>query len=386
MSQALDPKTKEPVAPVAKLPSLIQGERFKIAKGTYRVERKIKDIENCRFYLVACIDDKERDKKFEVKVQFKDNPSGYWRKFKNEVPILEKAKKYEDQLPNLVHMFDHGEIGDIEVIVLPFFPHDLDKMYKFMGKFSQEEAYKISCQCADGLKQLHSMEVFHGSVRLSSYVMTSNEIVKLTDFGHTYNNQTDDEAPKVLTDAFIKPNEYSARGAHMNWLGSYKDDLESLGYCIVALFYRRGLEWRRAGRSKLMLKMKKKFMSEPAEHLDSEKYPSSMHKIFLQAEAMKRTDKIDYSLLTRTLTTCAEEMKLAQDAKDQMYGFINRRQPSKEYVGSRSRDSNEVSSDDENKKQIKGGTLRKRSRTPDCVKPVEGQGNRSSQDEVPKKT
>ncbi|CAD5226923.1 unnamed protein product [Bursaphelenchus xylophilus] len=351
MSQP-DKKIKEPICPTIKLPELIQGERLKGAKGSYRVEKKLKDIENCRIYLVFLNDDKENDKKMEAKIQTKGESSGFWRRFKNEIAILEAAKRYEERCPNLVHIQDKGELRDIEFIILPHFSHDVEKLYKFLGKFNPEETYKISYHMAEGLRQLHAMDVFHGYIRLGCYVVSGTEQIKLTDFGHSYTSQTDQDRPKEI-DAYIKPHEYSARCAHVSIMGAYKDDLESLGYCIASLLHRRALPWRRA-RPKLMLKLKKKFMSNPSESLEADKVPPSFHKIFNLVETTRRDEKINFNAVFQILDSCALEMKVPLESKDIYFGMLQRKQPSKEYSGSHSKETSGDETKSKDNLELKG--------------------------------
>ncbi|KJA27528.1 hypothetical protein HYPSUDRAFT_94938, partial [Hypholoma sublateritium FD-334 SS-4] len=75
-------------------------------------------------------------------------------------------------------VFDHGHYYE----VMEFAPFDLFSVV-MSGKMCRPEIYCVFRQICDGVEYLHEMGLAHRDLKLDNCVMTSENVVKLIDFG-----------------------------------------------------------------------------------------------------------------------------------------------------------------------------------------------------------
>ncbi|KDR81519.1 hypothetical protein GALMADRAFT_221383 [Galerina marginata CBS 339.88] len=84
--------------------------------------------------------------------------------------------------PNIIEtvdiVFDHGHYYE----VMEFAPFDLFSVV-MSGKMCRPEIYCVFRQICDGVEYLHEMGLAHRDLKLDNCVMTSDNVVKLIDFG-----------------------------------------------------------------------------------------------------------------------------------------------------------------------------------------------------------
>ncbi|KAF8969993.1 hypothetical protein BDZ97DRAFT_1793829 [Flammula alnicola] len=84
--------------------------------------------------------------------------------------------------PNIIEtvdiVFDHGHYYE----VMEFAPYDLFSVV-MSGKMCRPEIYCVFRQICDGVEYLHEMGLAHRDLKLDNCVMTTDNVVKLIDFG-----------------------------------------------------------------------------------------------------------------------------------------------------------------------------------------------------------
>ena len=71
---------------------------------------------------------------------------------------------------------------------MEYAPYDLFSVV-MSGSMSRPEIYCVFRQICDGVSYLHGMGLAHRDIKLDNCVMTTNNIVKLIDFGIAYQEE-----------------------------------------------------------------------------------------------------------------------------------------------------------------------------------------------------
>ena len=92
----------------------------------------------------------------------------------NKCPNIIKNYAFFEKNRNLYIINEFAKDGDLQ---------DLIKAYKFLGKtIKKQRLWNIFLQCASSLKYIHSKNIIHRNIRLENFLMTDNEVIKLTNF------------------------------------------------------------------------------------------------------------------------------------------------------------------------------------------------------------
>jgi serine/threonine protein kinase len=116
-----------------------------------------------------------------------------------------------------------------------------DSLSNYKKKWSLIELVKITIKMLETLRHIHSKGYLHRDIKPSNFVLhPSNDIndgVFCIDFGLAIKH------PKEQGySSFCGTETFASIAAHEGTVQSWKDDLESLVYCIIAL-HRNGLKW-----------------------------------------------------------------------------------------------------------------------------------------------
>jgi serine/threonine protein kinase len=86
--------------------------------------------------------------------------------------------------PNIVHVYDFGEEGDISFIVMEYIAgRDLKSLIEAKEKFELKETLRMICELLDALDFAHAAGVVHRDIKPANMMLDAQRRVKLTDFG-----------------------------------------------------------------------------------------------------------------------------------------------------------------------------------------------------------
>jgi serine/threonine protein kinase len=100
-------------------------------------------------------------------------------KFQNEARSIANLTH-----PNIITVHDVGSDGQTHYIVMELVDgQDLKKVINTVGALPLERALNLAIQICDGLGFAHRTGIVHADVKPQNILLTSNDIVKVTDFG-----------------------------------------------------------------------------------------------------------------------------------------------------------------------------------------------------------
>ncbi|MFN3761871.1 MAG: Stk1 family PASTA domain-containing Ser/Thr kinase [Anaerolineae bacterium] len=86
--------------------------------------------------------------------------------------------------PNVVTVYDVGQDGNLHYIVMEYVEgEDLKSLIRRVGRLSVEQAVDIAYQIAAGVGHAHKMGIIHCDIKPQNVLVTSEGMVKVTDFG-----------------------------------------------------------------------------------------------------------------------------------------------------------------------------------------------------------
>jgi len=134
---------------------------------------------------------------------------------------------------NIVNIYDTGIEDGIYYIVMEYIKGETLKDYiKSKGSLDEQETIRISRQIAEALKQAHSNKIVHRDIKPHNILMTSEGIVKVTDFGiaRASTSSTINNTSNVIGSVhYFSPEQ--ARGGYVD----EKSDIYSLGIVMYEM-------------------------------------------------------------------------------------------------------------------------------------------------------
>ncbi len=86
--------------------------------------------------------------------------------------------------PNIVRVYDVGEEGDINYIVMEYIHGDtLKKAIKEKAPFDSRSTINVAIQMASALSQAHKSHIVHRDIKPQNILVGTDGVVKVTDFG-----------------------------------------------------------------------------------------------------------------------------------------------------------------------------------------------------------
>ncbi len=135
--------------------------------------------------------------------------------------------------PNIVSIYDVGEENGMYYIVMEYLEGITLKEYiKLNGPLSSEETANIALQICSALNVAHEKNIIHRDIKPHNIMITSNNLVKVTDFGiaRASNNSTMRVGDSILGSVhYISPEQ--ARGGYVDC----RSDLYSLGIVMYEM-------------------------------------------------------------------------------------------------------------------------------------------------------
>lgn len=135
--------------------------------------------------------------------------------------------------PNIVSIYDVGEENDLYYIVMEYIEGTTLKEYiKQKGKLSSADSANIASQICGALSVAHEKNIIHRDIKPHNIMITSNNLVKVTDFGiaRASNSSTMRVADSILGSVhYISPEQ--ARGGYVDC----RSDIYSLGIVLYEM-------------------------------------------------------------------------------------------------------------------------------------------------------
>jgi serine/threonine-protein kinase len=100
-------------------------------------------------------------------------------RFKGEARLIARVEH-----PNIVPIYDYGQVGDRAFIAMRFVPGvSLAQLIQQTGRLPFDRALRILAQVADALDRAHRLGVVHRDLKPANILVESGDRVSLADFG-----------------------------------------------------------------------------------------------------------------------------------------------------------------------------------------------------------
>ena len=150
----------------------------KVLNDRYELERKIGEGGMARVYLGR---DLRLNRRVAIKVlhsQYAGDPN-FLGRFNHEAQAAANLRH-----PNIIDIYDVGQDGDVQYIVMEFVEgQDLKALLRLNGPLPIDRAVYIAEEIANGLDAAHRAGLIHRDIKPQNIIIGPNERVKITDFG-----------------------------------------------------------------------------------------------------------------------------------------------------------------------------------------------------------
>ena len=255
-------------------------EKPKIIGNKYQIEKRLGNGAFGSIFQGFNIRTREK-----IAIKIESNQSGL-KSLKNEVRIYQYLNGYV-KIPSL-RWFGSDESANYMVIDL--LGPSLTEIVKKRGKFSLQSVLKIGIQMVDLLQKIHDKGMIHRDIKPDNFLIhpiSEFDQIYIIDFGlcKTFINQDTNEHIEMReTNSMIGTPNFASINAHQCLELSRRDDLESVGYTLLFLYF-GNLPWIsqiNTSREEMILLKKELF----------EKENSDSPEVLL--EFLKRVRKLDF--------------------------------------------------------------------------------------------
>ncbi len=150
------------------------------------------------------------------------------QRFKTEASAIARLSH-----PNIVNVYDVGQEGSINYIVMEYIKGaTLKELIEKNAPFSEKEIYGVSVQIAEALAHAHKNGIIHRDIKPQNILVTKNGEIKVMDFGiaRTANSDTIAVGGSTMGSVhYFSPEQ--AKGS----IVSYQSDLYSLGIVMFEM-------------------------------------------------------------------------------------------------------------------------------------------------------
>lgn len=204
----------------------MQQDKSPILSNRYRIEKKVAKGGMADIYLA---EDIKLRRKVAVKI-LSANYAGdrnFVARFRSEAQVLAKLDH-----PNIVKIYDWGQFNSSYFIIMEYIDGiSLKELIEKKGSIEPEAAAEYAKQICDALQAAHDNNLVHRDIKPQNILITSDNRVKVTDFGIAKSLNTD--ITKTLnivgTAHYISPEQ--ARGDVLD----NRTDIYSLGIVIYEM-------------------------------------------------------------------------------------------------------------------------------------------------------
>src|SRR6184192_160451 len=109
--------------------------------------------------------------------------------------------------PNIVAVYDVGEVDDSPFIVMEYLPGgSLKQKIEGTGPLNAGEAVRVAIEVANGLAFAHAKGIIHADLKPSNILFDANDTAKICDFGIARTPQEDADTPQLYATAmYVAP-------------------------------------------------------------------------------------------------------------------------------------------------------------------------------------
>jgi hypothetical protein len=117
--------------------------------------------------------------------------------------------------PNIVAVYDVGEVDDSPFIVMEYLPGgSLKQRIEQIGPVKTGDAVRIALEVANGLAFAHSKGIVHADLKPSNILFDANDVAKICDFGIARTPQEDADTPQLYATAmYVAPERVEGKSA-----------------------------------------------------------------------------------------------------------------------------------------------------------------------------
>jgi len=217
----------------------------------------------------------------------------------NKTSLLKNESKIYQYLldtPNIPNLKWYGKDNKNYYMVINLLGKSLDKLIMERNKFSLKVVYQIGIQILTLLKNIHDKGLVHRDIKPDNFLLGIDEECRklfLIDFGLCKSFLQDDKHIEIReTNGLIGSLTFASINAHKKIELSRRDDLESLGYMLVYLFY-GNLPWREIDFSGNEIKKIIKYKTEIINYLD---LPIILKEYIIYVRNLEFKEKPNYEL------------------------------------------------------------------------------------------
>src|SRR5881628_906777 len=133
--------------------------------------------------------------------------------------------------PNIVAVYDVGEVDDSPFIVMEYLPGgSMKQRIEQAGPLKTGDAVRIAIEVANGLAFAHSKGIIHADLKPGNILFDANDAAKICDFGIARTPQEDADTPQLFATAmYVAPERVEGKGA------SIASDVYGLGLVLYEM-------------------------------------------------------------------------------------------------------------------------------------------------------
>ena len=137
--------------------------------------------------------------------------------------------------PNVVSVFDVGEVDGLPYIVMEHLPgHSLKQAIEQGGPMAVGDAVRLASEIATGLAFAHSRGIVHGDMKPSNVLLTESGHAKIADFGIARTPKEDASTPQLFATAmYVAPERVEGKSL------STASDIYGLGLVLYEMLVGR---------------------------------------------------------------------------------------------------------------------------------------------------
>ena len=130
--------------------------------------------------------------------------------------------------PNIVAVYDVGEVDDSPFIVMEYLPGgSMKQRIEQVGALVAADAVRIAIEVANGLGFAHSKGIIHADLKPANILFDANDVAKICDFGIARAPQEDADTPQLYATAmYVAPERVEGKSA------SVQSDVYGLGLVL----------------------------------------------------------------------------------------------------------------------------------------------------------
>ncbi|MCS5695955.1 Stk1 family PASTA domain-containing Ser/Thr kinase [Desulfofundulus thermocisternus] len=152
----------------------------------------------------------------------------FTRRFRREAQAVASLSH-----PNIVSIYDVGQEGDIQYLVMEYVDgEDLKTIIRREGTLPPEKAVQIAYQILEALEHAHENNIVHRDIKPHNILITKGGWAKLTDFGIAREAST---ATITQTDTIVGSVHYISPEQARGELAGPRSDLYSLGVVLYEM-------------------------------------------------------------------------------------------------------------------------------------------------------